>query len=434
MGCKSSKAALRNGLEVAVDVVDQVDATAVTANAKSSKNIEDVEFVFFDLDDTLYQNGYKTERMLTKRIGEVSERLFNLTEEVIFALYQEHGTTIRGLIDKDYVGISDIQEALLEFHDVDLSDVRPASGLREMIESVKKRRFIFTASIREHAERCLERLGIEDLFEDIIDAHACEYYSKHSDHAFKTAMQIAGAEHHFQCILLDDSMRNITTAHHLGWHTVCVGMKDRNGNEKFPEHSDFHIDTVLELPDIIPQLFAFGKAKSEPEGEDNVSVRSVDGDDEYPDTVSPEASPYFTVDVEVEVDGLVELDMTHVDVDVLEYLRVIFVVGGPGSGKGTLCARLTNSLNLHHISAGDLLRKAKNDSNNPHAEEIKETLAAGTLIPSHILVDLIVDEMKASGGRNFLLDGFPRSEDNMSACDISVHVGIPCNKLNIFMF
>jgi len=90
MGCKSSKAALRNGLEVAVDVVDQVDATAVTANAKSSKNIEDVEFVFFDLDDTLYQNGYKTERMLTKRIGEVSERLFNLTEEVIFALYQVH--------------------------------------------------------------------------------------------------------------------------------------------------------------------------------------------------------------------------------------------------------------------------------------------------------------------------------------------------------
>ena len=30
-------------------------------------------------------------------------------------------------------------------------------------------KYIFTASVRDHAERCLRALGIEDLFVDIID-------------------------------------------------------------------------------------------------------------------------------------------------------------------------------------------------------------------------------------------------------------------------
>jgi adenylate kinase family enzyme len=36
--------------------------------------------------------------------------------------------------------------------------------------------------------------------------------------------------------------------------------------------------------------------------------------------------------------------------------NVIFVIGGPGAGKGTLCARLARECNYKHLSAGDLLR------------------------------------------------------------------------------
>ena len=34
-----------------------------------------------------------------------------------------------------------------------------------------------------------------------------------------------------------------------------------------------------------------------------------------------------------------------------------FVLGGPGSGKGTLCARLVKEQGFCHLSAGDLLRE-----------------------------------------------------------------------------
>jgi cytidylate kinase len=36
--------------------------------------------------------------------------------------------------------------------------------------------------------------------------------------------------------------------------------------------------------------------------------------------------------------------------------NVIFVIGGPGAGKGTMCARLARECNYKHLSAGDLLR------------------------------------------------------------------------------
>ena len=38
---------------------------------------------------------------------------------------------------------------------------------------------------------------------------------------------------------------------------------------------------------------------------------------------------------------------------------VYFVMGGPGSGKGTQCARLVERYGMVHLSAGDLLREVR---------------------------------------------------------------------------
>lgn len=39
--------------------------------------------------------------------------------------------------------------------------------------------------------------------------------------------------------------------------------------------------------------------------------------------------------------------------------EVVFVLGGPGSGKGTQCGRLVEHFGLVHLSAGDLLREER---------------------------------------------------------------------------
>lgn len=98
--------------------------------------------------------------------------------------------------------------------------------------------------------------------------------------------------------------------------------------------------------------------------------------------------------------------------------NVVFVLGGPGAGKGTMCELAESQLGWTHLSTGDLLR-AEREANGPHAATIEGIIAAGNLVPTTIVVQLLRDAMEATtrrtGNRNFLLDGFPRSESNLDA-------------------
>lgn len=98
--------------------------------------------------------------------------------------------------------------------------------------------------------------------------------------------------------------------------------------------------------------------------------------------------------------------------------NVIFVIGGPGSGKGTNCELAEEQLGWAHLSTGELLR-AELEANGPKAATIDKYIKAGDLVPNEIMVTLLKDAMethtRTTGNINFLLDGFPRSLDNMEA-------------------
>ena len=96
--------------------------------------------------------------------------------------------------------------------------------------------------------------------------------------------------------------------------------------------------------------------------------------------------------------------------------NVVFVLGGPGAGKGTMCELAESQLGWTHLSTGDLLRAAR-EAGGPTAATIEEILAAGQLVPNEITVTLLSSAMekvtRTTGKNNFLLDGFPRSLDNL---------------------
>lgn len=96
--------------------------------------------------------------------------------------------------------------------------------------------------------------------------------------------------------------------------------------------------------------------------------------------------------------------------------NVVFVIGGPGSGKGTMCELAESQLGWTHLSTGDLLR-AERDAGSSTASVIEEYITAGKLVPNAIVVTLLRDRMESitrtTGRINFLLDGFPRSLDNL---------------------
>jgi len=94
---------------------------------------------------------------------------------------------------------------------------------------------------------------------------------------------------------------------------------------------------------------------------------------------------------------------------------VIFVLGGPGAGKGTQCANLVRDYGFKHLSAGDLLREEQDRSGSQFGEMIKDYIREGKIVPMEVTIQLLENAMTAtikdSGNRKFLIDGFPRKMD-----------------------
>ena len=95
--------------------------------------------------------------------------------------------------------------------------------------------------------------------------------------------------------------------------------------------------------------------------------------------------------------------------------EVIFVLGGPGSGKGTQCELLEKEYNVKHISVGDLLRiEQSKQPPTKFGNLIKEYITNGKIVPVDISLNLLINTMKETGNdKIFLIDGFPRNKDNI---------------------
>lgn len=64
-----------------------------------------------------------------------------------------------------------------------------------------------------------------------------------------------------------------------------------------------------------------------------------------------------------------------------KYIQNIFYnLGGPGSGKGTQCAKIVEKYGFCHLSSGDLLR-AEVQSESDRGKRLNEIMEKGELVP-----------------------------------------------------
>ncbi|KAF8652743.1 hypothetical protein AX16_004240 [Volvariella volvacea WC 439] len=113
-------------------------------------------------------------------------------------------------------------------------------------------------------------------------------------------------------------------------------------------------------------------------------------------------------------------------------VTVIYVLGGPGAGKGTQCARLVEDFHFCHLSAGDLLRAEQQREGSQYGDLIRTCIREGTIVPSHVTIRLLENAMNDAinrggigegwkdGRSRFLIDGFPRKMDQAILFDEEV--------------
>jgi adenylate kinase len=95
----------------------------------------------------------------------------------------------------------------------------------------------------------------------------------------------------------------------------------------------------------------------------------------------------------------------------------LIMLGPPGAGKGTQAERLREDFGLPHIATGDILR-AEVAAKTDLGTKAKRYMDAGDLVPDEVIVEMITQRIGGGDARDgFLLDGFPRNEDQADALE-----------------
>ena len=110
---------------------------------------------------------------------------------------------------------------------------------------------------------------------------------------------------------------------------------------------------------------------------------------------------------------------------------IIFVLGPPGAGKGTLCKRLTEDVGHFHLSVGDYLRELRDSTQEiPDAalggltrDDLRSNLQDRKLMAPKPTVGIILHKLReeqGNGHSKFIIDGFPRSDESAQSFDEEV--------------
>lgn len=211
----------------------------------AAPDLSHVDTWIFDLDNTLYPPSCDLFALIDDRMQAFVQRKTGLGPVEARALqkkyYHEHGTTLAGLMSRHGV---DPREFLDEVHDISLDRLSPDPELEAALDRLPGRRLVFTNGSERHAQRVLEAIGIDKLFDEIFDIEASEMIPKPEVRAFQGLMARHGVTPATSAFF-EDLERNLEPGAVLGMTTVLVGPHAAASTASFVHHRTEHLAPFL---------------------------------------------------------------------------------------------------------------------------------------------------------------------------------------------
>jgi len=208
--------------------------------------------ILFDLDDTLYPREAGVMPAIIRRIELYMTQRINIplddasTQRRLY--FQKYGTALRGLMVEHNINPLEFLEFV---HDINPADfLGPSPPLDRMLAAIPLRKVVFTNSDVAHSERVLKTLRVRGHFETIIDIRARKYQNKPDPVAYHYTLDLLGLSGR-ECIMVEDSARNLIPAKDLGMTTILVDGEAASSAVDYVVPTIFHVGEVLE--NILPR-------------------------------------------------------------------------------------------------------------------------------------------------------------------------------------
>ena len=184
--------------------------------------MKNIKNILFDCDGVLYQDLEAVFGQVSKKMTEYIAKKLNMdlkkAKELQTNYFHKYNTSLNGLMIHHDISP---EEFLKYVHDIDLSFMKKDLALREELEKLNIKKFVFTNGSREHVKNITTHLGINDLFDGIFDIVDAKFHPKPEAKAFDLMTKKFNINPK-ETLYIEDIAKNLSIAKERGSTTVWL--------------------------------------------------------------------------------------------------------------------------------------------------------------------------------------------------------------------
>ena len=201
---------------------EKQEKTRTDGIAGDARLLRECDTWVFDLDNTLYPPSASMFDEIDRRMCAYIADYLKLDHAEAYKVqkryFREHGTSLKGLMDNHDM---DPAPYLDYVHAVSVDMVQPDPDLDRALHALPGRKVVFTNASARHAERVLDRLGVDHHMDGVFDIAAANYIPKPEPSVYRLLTETYEFDP-ANAVMVEDVARNLKPAAEMGMATVWV--------------------------------------------------------------------------------------------------------------------------------------------------------------------------------------------------------------------
>jgi len=209
------------------------------------KELKNIKNILFDCDGVLYADLEGVFGQVSKKMTQYISNKLNVdlkkAKELQTNYFHKYNTSLNGLMIHHDIPP---KEFLDYVHDINLDFLEKDTALRNELENINLKKFVFTNGSKEHVKNITTHLGIDDQFDGVFDIVDAEYSPKPEAKTFDLMVKKFNINP-IETLYIEDIAKNLSIGKERGAKTVWLINNEYWGKkESDEEYIDYKIENL----------------------------------------------------------------------------------------------------------------------------------------------------------------------------------------------